>query len=273
MDITTRKQYSFVSKWIFEFASELKVNYKINDKNIRDNIAASIKTIKYLSKRFFAELKDNDTTWKHSIRVSLTSTLIAELLRNNEHFPQREKITDQFIQEFAIASLFHDIGKLEIENSLLTKKGKLTPHEYSRIQEHTNLGSQLIFKTLLTDTIKNHFQLNVGNIQKMAAEIAIKHHEKMDGSGYPNQLTHKDIPFYVNIVTVADVIDARSDSSRPYNTSPLFPSQSIPELNTEHFDPHILETCLFLFGMELESNNDNSKTTLPFILLIDTLFS
>ncbi|MFT8363893.1 MAG: HD domain-containing phosphohydrolase [Sporolactobacillus sp.] len=128
--------------------------------------------------------------YSHSINVSLISLIIADALQ----------LENTYKHEIALGAVLHDIGKLLIPKSILMKKGKLTDAEFVLIKQHCELGLDLIKDYHLPETI---------------SDIVYKHHERMDGSGYPQGLQAGQIPLHCQIVIVADVIDAIT-SYRPY---------------------------------------------------------
>jgi response regulator RpfG family c-di-GMP phosphodiesterase len=130
------------------------------------------------------------------------------------------------------AAPMHDVGKVGIPDSILLKSGRFDPNELKIMQTHAELG----YKILSGSTSR---LLNV------AAEIARSHHEKFDGSGYPNGLAGEDIPLYGRIVAVADVFDALR-SARPYKKP--WPEEEALKLLTDgagkHFDPICVEALI-----------------------------
>jgi len=138
-----------------------------------------------------AEFKDNETG-NHILRMSKVSRIIAEGfgLNNTE--------CDLILN----ASPMHDIGKIGIPDRVLLKPGKLDAKEWEIMQTHVNLGANIL-------------KGNNGILLKTAAEIALCHHEKWDGTGYPIGLKGEDIPLFARICAIADVFDALT-SVRPY---------------------------------------------------------
>jgi cyclic di-GMP phosphodiesterase len=138
-----------------------------------------------------SELKDNETGM-HIVRMSHYSRLIADLLDESDEW--KELL-------FQVAAM-HDIGKVGIPDHVLLKPGKLDNNEWEIMKQHSQYGG---------DIIGNHHS----DIMKMAKEVALYHHEKWDGSGYPCGLVGEDIPLSARIVAIADVFDALT-SDRPY---------------------------------------------------------
>lgn len=157
-----------------------------------------------------AEYKDFETG-QHFIRVSVYSSLIAKSLGLS-----KEQI--EIIKE---AAPVHDIGKIGIPENILLKKGKLTDEEFSEMKNHCLYGEEILtspsFDILMH---KNPYTIDENlcisdNLLKTAALIAKSHHERFDGSGYPQGLRGGEIPLEAKIVAVADVYDAIG-TERPY---------------------------------------------------------
>lgn len=168
-----------------------------------------------------AEHKDPETA-NHLNRVAYYSKLIAEGLNKGKEF---EEI-------IFYSSPLHDIGKIGIEDSILFKKGKLTPEEYEKMKTHTTIGYDI-----LSNSKSKYLQAG--------AIIALTHHENFDGSGYPNGLKGEDINIYGRIVTIADVYDALINE-RPYK-EPWSTERAINILKQDRnkkFDPRLLDMFL-----------------------------
>lgn len=146
-----------------------------------------------------AESRDPDTGF-HLERIALYSTRLAKALRLRPDYAAR--VTSSFVQAIGLSSALHDIGKVGIEDGILLKPGPLTPQERERIQYHTIIGEECI----------RQIQSRIGDPEflEMARQIAASHHERWDGSGYPNGLAGYDIPLAAQIVSIADVYDALS---------------------------------------------------------------
>ena len=168
-----------------------------------------------------SEYKDPETG-AHIARVAYYSKMLSSLL--NESLENQDLI-------FHVAPL-HDIGKLGIKDSILLKPGKLTTEEFSVMKKHTLIGYEILKNS-------NSIFLQKG------AEIALTHHEKYDGSGYPSGLEGEEIPLFGRIVCIADVFDALT-SKRSYK-EPWSLKQAAELIESEKgksFDPEI--ATLFL---------------------------
>jgi len=172
-----------------------------------------------------AEYKDPETA-SHVARVAHYSKLLAKAYGCNTH--EQEIIFN--------ASPLHDIGKVGISDAILLKEGKLDDDEMHEMKKHAVIGMKIL------ESSENPF-LKAGSI------IAYTHHEKYDGSGYPNALQAEDIHIYGRITALADVFDALT-SKRPYKKAWSFAEALvyIQEQKGKHFDPHLCE--LFIENIE-----------------------
>jgi putative two-component system response regulator len=187
-----------------------------------------------------AEYRDNETG-RHVIRVGRYAGLLAREL----------KLDEDTIELIEHAAPLHDIGKIGIPDSILLKEGKLTPEEFEIMQRHVALGkgafepmSSHEMKAFRSHTILGEMMINVSAspLLSMASQIALTHHERWDGSGYPIGLAGEEIPISGRIVAVADVFDALSNK-RPYK--PAFPIEKCFDILDEgsgtHFDPQVVQ--------------------------------
>ncbi len=168
-----------------------------------------------------AEYKDEDTG-DHIIRISRYCALIAEKLG-------LPKETAKLIR---YASPMHDIGKIGIPDRILLKPDRLTMEEFEIIKTHTTIGASIL-------------EGSRADVLKMACEIAMYHHEKWNGKGYPHGLAGKAIPICGRIVGIADTFDALT-SKRPYK-SPYPVDVAIDIIAAErekHFDPDVIDVFL-----------------------------
>ena len=168
-----------------------------------------------------AEYKDEETA-NHIRRMAHYSALIAEELGFS---PER-------IETLRYAAPMHDIGKIGIPESILQKPGRLTPDEFDQMKRHTMMGSHIFEGTQVP-------------VLRISASIALTHHEKHDGSGYPRGLRGDEIPIEGRITAVADVFDALS-SPRCYK--PAFPIERclhiLDEERGRHFHPDLVSAFM-----------------------------
>lgn len=163
-----------------------------------------------------AEYRDDDTGI-HIVRMSKFSTRLARAVGASE----RDVV---LIQD---ASQMHDIGKLGVPDRVLLKPGKLDAEEWELMKAHSVIGSNLL-------------EGSRSEIVQLAQMIALSHHEKWDGSGYPNGLAREEIPLPARICTVCDVFDALM-SPRPYK-EPWTLDRAVDEIRNsagKHFDPDL----------------------------------
>ncbi|MCL2719812.1 MAG: HD domain-containing protein [Treponema sp.] len=171
-----------------------------------------------------SKLKDNDTG-KHIVRVNEYSRRLAlELFKNGGETYRR--IDADFIDNIAFLAAMHDVGKIGTPDDIINKKGPLNDFEWSVMRDHTKNGAYLL------STYPN----------PMAKEIALSHHEKWDGSGYPFQLEGEMIPLAARIVTIADVYDAlRMERCYKPAMNHDISVEKILEQSGTHFDPSLIE--------------------------------
>ncbi|MBI5889161.1 MAG: response regulator [Nitrosomonadales bacterium] len=171
------------------------------------------------------EYRDSDTG-NHVLRMSRFSRLIAEGMGLDEN---RCSLIE-------MAAPMHDIGKIGIPDNILLKPGKLNHEEFSIMKTHTSIGYHIL-------------KSSHSKYISLGAEIALSHHERFDGSGYPNGLEGKAIPLDARIVALADVYDALT-SERPYKKawSNQEALEYIHSNKGTHFDPSCVEAFLLQFG-------------------------
>lgn len=168
-----------------------------------------------------AEFRDPETG-AHIIRMAQYSVLIASKVGMS---PAEQ-------ETLLMAAPMHDVGKLGTPDHILLKRGKLTPEELVVMRQHAQIGHEIL-------------KDSSSPVLKMAALIAVSHHEKFDGSGYPNGLAGAQIPLVGRIVAVADVFDALT-SQRPYKPAwSLEHARNFLEQGRgAHFDPQCVDEFL-----------------------------
>jgi putative two-component system response regulator len=187
-----------------------------------------------------AEFRDNETG-NHVIRVGRYVGIIAHEMG----------FSDEKVEMLEQAAQLHDVGKIGIPDSILLKPGKLEPDEFEQVQKHCGFGRKIIQRLPEPewDALKKHTDLGAKLLEivrtpiiELASKIALTHHERWDGTGYPLGLADDDIPIEGRMTAVADVYDALS-SKRPYK--PAFSSKKcfkiMEESRGSQFDPKILD--------------------------------
>jgi putative two-component system response regulator len=196
-----------------------------------ENVAIKDTTILALSS--LAETRDNETG-NHIRRTQHYVRTLAIQLRNHPRF--FDFLTDDNIEMlFKIAPL-HDIGKVGIPDRILHKPGKLTEEEFEIMKTHTLLGGNAISGAENMTSVRNSPFL------RAARQIAIGHHEKWDGSGYPFALREEDIPIPARLMALADVYDAMS-CRRVYKSAMGHDevAETIINGKGKHFDPDVVD--------------------------------
>lgn len=168
-----------------------------------------------------SEWRDNETG-AHIRRIGLYSATIAEALG----WSKRD------VDDIRVAASMHDIGKIGVPDAILLKPGKLTPEEFNVIKKHTLIGAAMLENTGIS-------------LLQTAREIALRHHERFDGNGYPGALAGEDIPLSARIVSVVDVYDALVHE-RVYK--PAIPeAEALKIMEAEagaHFDPNVFSAFI-----------------------------
>lgn len=186
-----------------------------------------------------AETRDPETG-NHILRTQGYVHLLATRLRNHPRFAAL--FTERNIELLARSAPLHDIGKVGIPDHILLKPGKLTPDEWEIMQTHAQIGARAI------EHAEQDIEKSV-EFLALAKEIAHWHHEKWDGSGYPDGLAGDDIPVSARLMAVADVFDAII-SLRVYK--PPMPFDVARDIiaagRGQHFDPDMADA--FLAGFE-----------------------
>lgn len=239
---------------ILFFSSNTKNKFSQTDLSLASKVVydlGAVLDISYLTKIVFSEItgtlaelvdkKDNDTGG-HIVRMVNYSKIIAAGLINhpNDYY----RVDKYFVSEIERNASVHDIGKVGIPDNILKKPGKLTSEEWEVMKTHPSIGGGIF------TNLKDNLQGFNKNYYKIAEEITLYHHEKWDGSGYPEGLTAEEIPLSARIVAIADVFDALT-AKRVYKDAFEFDKavEIIKDSAGSHFDPILVD----VFVSELEN--------------------
>lgn len=192
---------------------------------------AQAETVRRLS--MAVEFRDEDTG-AHIERIGRFSTLLAEAIGMNPDFCRR----------IGYAAPLHDVGKVAIPDAILLKPGQLTPEERAIVETHAEEGHRLL-------------RGSSSSILDMGATIALAHHERWDGGGYPRGLTAENIPIEGRIVAIADVFDALT-SHRVYRKA--FSVEKAVEMMLDQADRHFDPVLLHKFMEVLDSSGVDART-------------
>lgn len=176
-------------------------------------------------------------TGAHVKRTSEYSVLITKKAMEKGFF--LDEITEDFIELISKAAPMHDIGKIVVPDHILKKPGRFTPEEFDQMKLHTTEGERIVKEVLSASEDADYI--------RMTSNIAMYHHEKWDGSGYPNQLKESQIPLCARILAIADVFDALV-SPRCYK-EPMDPEKAFSIIKDDagkHFDPILARVFLEL---------------------------
>ncbi len=232
VDITTHMEYS---------------------KMLENEVAEKAKKISKIQERFIVsfanmiELRD-DVTGQHVKRTSRYVRIIANALKKRNIYPGI--ITDEFVDAICKAAPLHDIGKIAISDSILRKPGKLTEEEFEIIKTHPKVGGDMLREVLKIDDADEYLTY--------AYEMAMYHHEKWNGTGYPEGLKGNEIPLSARIMAIADVFDALT-SKRSYKDkiSDDRAFEIIEQSSGSHFDPILVNVFVDIKEEILATKNKN----------------
>lgn len=222
---TVKKDYynnlTEVKRFIYDLVKTGTMNYS-RIRELSDRVFINSNYDNYLIIKCLSEIKSTDEyTYIHSVNVAMYSMLIGKWMN----------MASASIKELIEAALLHDIGKIKIPLEILNKNGRLTEEEYEIIKEHPQLGKKLLLKN--------------SKVPENVIDAVLMHHERIDGSGYPNKLTLDNINLYARIIAIADVFDAMTQN-RVYKkkVSPFEAFEMFTTIGFKSFDPSIL--MLFL---------------------------
>lgn len=237
---------------IARYENQLRANAVFLEQRVRDRTLALEQSRREIIFALAAAGEFRDLgTGRHVRRVAAVSKVVADRLG----------LPAQLADHISVASTLHDIGKIGVPDGILRKPGPLTPEERAMMERHCEIGYDILRGEVSGFAIgEKIFEVAAGanSLMELAREIALCHHERWDGGGYPRHLPGERIPLGARIVAIADVFDALR-CKRPYK--PAIPQQRVLEIlrseSGKHFDPAVVNA--------LESAwNEVEEMLLPF---------
>jgi putative two-component system response regulator len=202
---------------------QLTLHGETLDQRVRDRTRqlaeAQVEILNHLA--VVSEYQDDDTS-QHTKRIGAMAGMVARALGQSE----------EQIELIRLAAPLHDIGKVGVPNHILLRADQLMPSEYEIMRSHTTVGGEILAKSKFP-------------ILQLAREIALYHHERWDGMGYPQRLKGEHIPLSARIVAVADTFDALTQG-RPYKKAISF-QEATKEIRAQagqQFDPQVVQAFL-----------------------------
>lgn len=218
------KEYSMVEKSLDNIFLKAKNEGQIDTDEIVEEIQGFVNEVA-LERDILTQMRmlrqKDDYTFNHSLGVSILAITLGKWLNYS-----KEKLLD-----LAIAGLFHDIGKLRIPDAIVKKPGRLSLEECNLMKQHSYYGYEMLLKT--------------GKFNDNILQGVLYHHEKVDGSGYPNGFLGEEIPEYAKIIAVCDIYHALT-SDRVYKDkdSPLRTADYLRQESFKSLDPYITQVFL-----------------------------
>lgn len=243
-----KKVFDNVETGVKEQLESLTNGEPINAKNMLASTEVLMGSLRLKSELFtyMNHLKSEDShTYVHSINVSMLCNIFGQWL----------KMSKSEIDELTLAGLIHDIGKTQIDNSILNKPGRLTEEEFDEMKKHAQLGYDLIRDQDLSEKIK----LSV-----------LMHHERNDGTGYPLGLKGESIPDFAKIIAILDVYDAMTSSRSyhkkfsPFKVIQMFEQESYGYLDTKYLFIFLENIAHYYLG-ETAKLSDGTEAKIVFI--------
>lgn len=230
-----------------DLTTRIKLEKKLEESvyQVKETQAAAIMGFAKLT-----EFRDH-CTGEHLERIKGYTRILAEEMKQMPEYSNY--ITDEYIEDISMSSILHDIGKVGIEDSILLKSGKLSAEEFEIMKHHANMGGDAL--TVIDKNVGYKSFLTIGK------EIASYHHEKWDGSGYPEGLKGNNIPLSARIVALADVYDALI-SERPYKQAFTHEDavDTIVKERSKHFDPDVVDAFISCSEAFFAISNTKSST-------------
>ncbi|NVJ57142.1 MAG: HD domain-containing protein [Vibrionaceae bacterium] len=209
-------------------------NQMLDSLESSQNEVKTTRDVAIVSLSALAESRDNETG-AHILRTQEYVRALACYLSCFEQ--HQDLLTESYIELLYKSAPLHDVGKVAIPDNILLKPGKLTDEEFEVMKKHPELGAKALSMA--------EKQLGSNSFLKLAKEISLTHHEKWDGSGYPNQLKGAEIPLSGRLMALADVYDALI-SERVYKKAFSHEKAKAIILQGEgnHFDPQVVEAFI-----------------------------
>jgi HD-GYP domain-containing protein (c-di-GMP phosphodiesterase class II) len=192
---------------------------------VANQIAASVERNPGVLSALLRLRQQDNYTYMHSVSVGALMVGLGRQLG----------LDSDVLTELGLAGLLHDIGKVGIELELLNKKGRLSNEEFARLRDHAPFGHRLLVK---------------GHASDVALEVARHHHERADGSGYPDRLAGETISTFARMAAVCDVYDATT-SNRPYKDAwpPAYSLRKMAEWSHSQYDTRIFHAFVRTIGI------------------------
>lgn len=223
-----------------EMKEALRIQELLNDKIITSAmILEKTQTTSIRALARLAEYRDHETGGHLQRICEYTKLLTREVYRRQ---PFEFQISDQYVQDIYLSSMLHDIGKVAVPDAILRKRGDLNCDERETMKKHTEWGWQILSQA--------DRELGEESFLTLASQIALAHHERWDGQGYPRGLAGSDIPLSARIEAVADVYDALT-SDRPYKKAWTHGEalEEIVRLRGLQFDPVLVDIFIDIHEM------------------------
>lgn len=227
--INTQLEIKFSRELLSNENSNLTKMVNLKTQEVLQMRAAIIQTLASL-----AETRDDDTG-HHIIRTQQYVKVMLDHMKHLSHY--KAILTDELVENIILATPLHDIGKIGIPDAILLKPGRLSPEEFEIMKGHTHMGMKAM--QVAAEATDNSYFF------KVAKDITYSHHEKWDGSGYPEGLSGDAIPLAARLVAIADVYDALI-SKRVYKEA-MGHSEAVKVIikgEGHHFDPGLIEVFL-----------------------------
>lgn len=232
LDIHTGDEMQLLYKALCKMTSDTVA--QMNDIKMKSEEIAKMQNGLIITMADMVESRDSDTG-AHIQKTAAYVRIILQGLKRNGYYT--EKLTDKYMQDVEMSAPLHDIGKINISDTVLNKPGKLTDEEYEIMKTHTTAGKNILESAIST--------VEGDNYLKEARNMAGYHHERWDGKGYPEGLHGEVIPLSARVMAVADVFDALV-SPRIYK--PPFPLEKALQIIQDgagtQFDPKVVEVFM-----------------------------